>query len=279
MRLNLAFMLCACLMQVATAAPTAQEIIRQSCERESRDLELRRQYTWRQHGVVRQMDKKGGSKDRDNKVLDVFFIDGTEYRRVVEKDGKPLPEKEAREEQAKIDKAIGKHKRESADGRRKRQEKDRKELEDERRMRREIPNAFNFELLGEDSVNGRPCWKVRAEPKPGYKPTFGDAKFLPKVHGTLWVDKENYEWAKVDAESLDSFSVGLGLLRIGKGFRLLLEQQFVNNEIWAPVSIRINANARAMLFIGGNFDINIAFKDYRKYSVSSTVTVASEDAP
>ena len=278
MRLIPALLLCITIAHAATG-PTAQEIIRLSCERESQDLELRRQYTWRQQDRIRQIDKKGGSKERENKAFDVYYIDGTQYQKLVEKDGRPLSESDARSEQSKLDRAIEKHRRESASDRRKRQEKDRKELEDERRLRREIPNAYNFELLGEETVQGRPCWKVRAEPKPGYKPAFDNAKFLPKVHGTLWVDKANYEWAKIDAESLDTFTAGLGLLRIGKGFRLLLEQQFVNNEIWAPVSVQINANAKAMFFIGGNFDVNISFKDYKKYSVSSTVTIASDEAP
>ncbi len=279
MRFLLAAIVCACAALAADSRPSAQEIIQKSCERENQGLELRRQYTWRQHNLIRQVNKDGSFKSREDKLFDVFFIDGTEYRRTLEKDGRPLPEKDAREEQSKMDRAIEKHKREGASERRKRQESDRKELEEDRRLRAEIPKAYDFQLLGEESVNGRPCWRIRAEPKSGYNPGFNQAKWLPKVHGTLWVDKQNYEWAKVDAESLDTFSFGLGLMRIGKGFRFLLEQQYVNGEIWAPASIRAKANARALLFMGGNFDIEISFKDYRKYSVSSTVTVASDQNP
>ncbi|MBC7927801.1 MAG: hypothetical protein H7039_19315 [Bryobacteraceae bacterium] len=262
---------------VHAAVPTAEEIIQMSCERESQSLELRRQYTYRQTDDIRQLDKKGGLKSSKSKTFEVLYIDGTEYRRLVEKDGKPLTDKEIAEEQAKLNREIAKHKRETEGDRRKRQGKDQKELEEERRMRSEVPKAFDFQLLGEEPINGRPCWKLQAEPKPGYKPTFNNAKFLPKFRGTVWIDKENYEWGKVDAESLDTITAGLGLFRVGKGFRLVLEQMYVNNEIWAPVSVQIKANARAMLFVGGNFDVRISFKDYKKYSVSSTVTVASSD--
>ena len=205
-----------------------------------------------------------------------FLARGTEYKRLLEKDGKPLRRSRHSEEQAKLDREIEKQKHESESDRRKRQEKEHRELEDERQVRREVTQAYNFTLLGEEVVNGRSCWKIQAEPKPGYRPVHKDAKFLPKMHGTVWIDKDNYEWARVDAESLDTISAGLGLLRVGKGFRFLLEQQYVNNEIWAPVNIQIKATAKALFLVGGNFDVRISFKDYKKYSVNSTVTPAGE---
>lgn len=276
MRILCSLLFCACML---TAAPTADEIMRKSCERESHNVELRKQYTYRQTDEVRKVEKNGSFRDRKQRSFEVLYIDGTEYRRLVEKDGKPLPEKEAKEEQAKMDREIDKRKRESESSRRKRREKDQKELAEERQTRLEVPKAYDFSLQGDEVVNGRPCWKIAAEPKKGYKPGGGNAKFLPKLHGTVWVDKENYEWAKIDAESLETISAGLGLFRVGKGFRLQLEQAYINNEIWAPVTVNIKANARAMLFVGGNFDVAITFRDYRKYSVSSTVTMASESNP
>jgi len=254
--------------------PDVMDIVRKSCQRDNENLELRRQYTWRQIDNIRRL-KGSDWKTERLRAFDIFFIDGTEYRRLAEKDGKALSEKEAGEEQAKMDRELGKRKRESESDRRKRREKDAQELAEERKMRAELPAAFDWKLLGAEQVNGRPCWKVQAEPKPGYRPVAKNAKFLPKLHGTLWIDQQNYEWARVDAESLDTISAGLGMFRLGKGFRLLLEQSFINSEIWAPVSVRVKANARA-LFIGGNFDIDISFKDYRKYSVSSTVSGVEE---
>jgi len=249
--------------------------MQRSSERDSENLGLRRQYTYRMTSEVKQQ-KGSESKQRDLRTYDVFWLDGTEYKRLLEKDGKPLGEKQAHEEQAKLDREIEKQKRESESDRRKRQEKERRELEDERQVRREVTQAYNFSLLGEEVVNGRSCWKIQADPKPGYRPVHKDAKFLPKMHGTVWIDKDNYEWARVDAESLDTISAGLGLLRVGKGFRFLLEQQYVNNEIWAPVNIQIKATAKALFLVGGNFDVTISFKDYKKYSVNSTVTPAGE---
>jgi len=256
-------------------AQSADEIVARSCKRENENLSLRRQYTYRRTDDIKQL-RNESEKQRELKTYDILYIDGTEYKRLVEKDGRPLPEKEAREEQAKLGKEIAKHKGESDSDRRKRRENEAKQLDEDRKVRLEIPKDYRVTLLGQEGVNGRSCWKIQAEPKPDYKPVNKDAKFLPKMHGTIWIDQQNYEWAKVDAESLDTISAGFGLLRVGKGFRFILEQRFVNEEIWAPVSIQIKASARALLFVGGNFDVRISFQDYRKYSVSSTVLGTAE---
>src|SRR4051794_2092999 len=176
----------------AAGTPTVDEIMRRSCERESRDLEIRRQYTFRRTDDVKQNGKDGSSKQRELKTWEILYIDGTEYKRLVEKDGKPLNDKDAREEQEKMDREIQKRRNESASDRKRRLDKDRKELDDERQVRLELPNAYNFELLGEENVQGRPSWKIRAEPKPGYEPVHKEAKVFPKLHGTLWIDQGTY---------------------------------------------------------------------------------------
>lgn len=222
------------------------------------------------------LHKDGGTKERKQKTFEVLYISGTQYRRLIEKDGRPLNEKEAREEEAKMDREIRKRKGESDGDRRKRLGKEQKELDEDRKNRTEIPRAFEFTLLGEEVVSGRPCWKLQAEPRPGYKPNSRASSFMSKIHGTLWVDKQDYDWARIDAESLETFTVGLGLFKIGKGAHMQLEQHRVNDEIWAPKEARMKANAKALFLVGGNFDMQFRFYDYRKYSVDSTVTVAVE---
>src|SRR3954452_17679566 len=155
MRSFCTFLVCA-VAAVGAAAPTAEEIMQRSSERDSENLEVRRQYTYRMTSEVKQQ-KGNESKQRDLRTYDVFWLDGTEYKRLLEKDGKSLAEKQAHEEQAKLDREIDKQKHESESDRRKRQEKERRDLEDERQVRREVTQAYNFSLLGEEVVNGRSC--------------------------------------------------------------------------------------------------------------------------
>jgi hypothetical protein len=257
-----------------TAELSPYEIVRRSCERDSENLTLRQQYTYRYTGDVKKFDKNGTVKDTESAMKEVVYIDGTSFSRVIAKDGKPLLPKDAQKEQEKFEREIAKRKRESPDQRRKRLADEAKELKEERELRMQVAEAFTFNLLGEETVNGRECYRIAAEPKPGFQPKGRAAGLLPKLKGTLWIDKKDFEWVRVDAETLDTISFGLALVRVGKGARLEVEQSLVNNELWAPTMFRLTASARAMLLLSTRFDALVRFHDYKKYSVESVVTVA-----
>ena len=54
-------------------------------------------------------------------------------------------------------------------------------------------------------------------PKPGYRPTNATTAFFPKIKLKMWIDKKDYQWVKVDLESLDTITFGGILLRVAKG--------------------------------------------------------------
>jgi hypothetical protein len=259
------------------AESTPEQIVRLSCERDSDNLSLRQQYTFRQTEEVKLLDKKGGTKEHKFRTRETLWIDGTEYTRVIQKDGSPLTEKEARSEQQKMDSEIAKRRNESPGAKRKRLAEREKELREEREFRLQVPEAFEWRLTGEQEVNGHTCYRLRAEPKPGFRPRGNiAAKLLPKLHGTVWISKASHEWVKVDAETLDTISFGLAMVRIGKGARVELEQAEVNGELWFPQWLRVTASARAMLLIGANVNIFTRFHDFRKYQVESSFTLTGE---
>jgi len=45
----------------------------------------------------------------------------------------------------------------------------------------EVPDAFNFTLVGEEQVSGKPAWVISAEPKPGYRAKERLAKVIEKA--------------------------------------------------------------------------------------------------
>jgi len=77
--------------------------------------------------------------------------------------------------------------------------------------------------VGEPLIDGRASWKIQAEPKPGYAGK--DKGILRNVHGTLWIDKQDYQWVRVEAEVLDTITIGLFLARLNKGAVLEFENQ------------------------------------------------------
>jgi len=117
----------------------------------AKDLEndkLLRNYTYIEREVQNKLDGKGQTKSTEVKTYEVLEVYGEQINRLIEKDDKPLPEKDAAKEEKKIQKIIDKRKNESEGERKKREEKDEKDSEEGRKFVREIADAYNFKLVG-----------------------------------------------------------------------------------------------------------------------------------
>ena len=50
---------------------------------------------------------------------------------------------------------------------------------------------------------------ISATPKQGYKPKTSDGRNLLKIKGTLWIDKAEYQWVRVEAETIGTLTLGI----------------------------------------------------------------------
>jgi hypothetical protein len=226
--------------------------------------------------VENKLDGKGQTKSTEVKTYEVLEIYSEQVRRLIEKDDNPLDAKEAAKEEEKIQKIIDKRKNESDDERRKREEKDVKEREDGRKFVREVADAYDFKLVGEENVGGREAWVIDGEPRPGFEPHMKESKLLSKFHGRVWIDKGDLQLAKMDIEAIDTVSVGWVLARIHKGTRVMLEQTRVNDEVWLPRHVTFKVDARVALFKGFNVDGDQEYRDYKKFRTSSKIVGMGE---
>ena len=51
------------------------------------------------------------------------------------------------------------------------------------------------------------------------------------VRATLWIDKADLNWVRVDAEVIDDITWGWFVFRLAKGSHLSMEQVRVNDEV------------------------------------------------
>jgi hypothetical protein len=65
-----------------------------------------------------------------------------------------------------------------------------KERRRDHAMLMEMVDAFEFQLVGAEIVNGHECWVLDARPKRGYEPKDRETKVLAGMRGELWVDQE-----------------------------------------------------------------------------------------
>src|SRR5579864_9712616 len=253
-----------------------QQLFRVVAEKDLENDKHQRDYTYIEHQIEHKLDGKGQTKSTEVKTYEIVEIYGEQVERLIEKDDKPLDAKDAAKEEEKIQKIIDKRKNESEGDRRKRREKEEKDREEGRKFVTEIADAYNFTLVGSEPVGGREAWVIDGEPRPGYEPHMKDAKFLPKFHGRVWIDKNDLQLSKMDVECLDTISFGLFLARFHKGSRLLLEQTRVNDEVWLPAKLTAKIDVRLGLIKNFDVDLEQTFNDYKKFRASSKIVGVSE---
>lgn len=246
---------------------------------EQNDLENNkrlRDYTYVERVERRKLDEQGRVKKVESTTLDVLEIYGEQVFKRIAKDDKPLSETDARKEDDKIQKLIDKRKNESESDRRKRLEKEEKSREEDRKFVLEIADAFNFRLVGSEVVNGFDTWVLEVEPRPEYKPQQRGSKILTKFKGRIWIDKADAQMVKVDMTAIDTLSFGWLLAWVHPGTHIVVEQTKINDEVWLPKHLAVHVDARVALFKNFNEDVDVAYRDYKKFRAETKVTVVEE---
>jgi len=248
-----------------------QQLLRVVADKDLENDKLQRDYTYIERDVENKLDSKGQNKSTEVRTYEVLELYGEQVQRLIEKDDKPLSPKDAAKEEAKIQKIMDKRRNESDEDRRKREEKELKDREEERKFVTEIADAYNFKLAGTELVGGREAWVIDGEPRPGFEPHMKEAKFLPKFHGRVWIDKDDLQLARMDVEALDTVSWGLFLARFHKGSRVMMEQTRVNDEVWLPLHVTAKIDVRLVLLKNFNVGLEVSYRDYKKFRTSAKI--------
>jgi len=233
-------------------------------------------YVYSERQEERKLDKHGDVSSTETKTFDVLQIYGETVYRLVAKNDKPLSEKEAAKEEEKVQKLIDKRRNESPSEREKRLKKEEKEREEAREFVKEVADAYIFTHVGTEQIDGRDTYVIAAEPRPGFEPHRKEAKFLPKIHGRIWIDATENQWVKLDLEVIDTISFGLFLARLHKGTHIATEQTRVNDEVWLPRHTAVHVDVRVALLKNFNVDMDVTDKDYKKFHSESKIVGMEE---
>jgi hypothetical protein len=256
---------------VTLSSDQIKDLIRKAAEKDIENDKRQRDYTYSERVEEHKLDGKGTVKSTEVRIYDVLQIYGEEVRRLISKDGKPLPEKEAAKEEDKIQKVIDKRKGESDSEREKRLKKEEKDREHDREFVTEVADAYNFTYVGTENLQGRETYVIDAEPRSGFEPHTREGKILPKFRFRLWLDRSESQWVKLDASCIDTVSFGLVLARIHKGSRVLIETTRINDEVWLPQHIAVHVDAKLALLKSIDLDEDVTYKDYKKFKSQTRI--------
>ena len=239
-----------------SSVPDVRQIVESSIAATQRHWQARLQYTYVERDENRRLDSEGRVKSEDVDVSRTILVNGVPFEQLVERNGRPPSAEEERKQKEKLDKL----KRETPE---QRAERLRKQEEENTSLVREVPKAFDFQLVGEEVVNGRPAYVLQATPHPGYHAQGKYGKMFSKVEGKLWVDKQDLGWIKVDGQVIQPFSMGLFLARVLRGSHITMEQTRVDDGIWMPERVEVRAAAKIFFVKSLVIDRVLTYSEYR----------------
>jgi hypothetical protein len=247
----------------------AREVIRNAVAADERNWKIARNYRFLERVELRRLDSQGGLESTEVKTYDITLQEGTPYRQLVQRDDRPLPATEVRREQESFAKSIAGRRQETTAERAKRLSAYEGRPDWQREAWRELPDAFEFRLLGDGSFKGHSIFVIEAIPRQGYQPRSRTAKLFGSLKGRFWVDQQDHQIVKVEAEVIDSISVWLFLVRVAKGSRATLELTRVSDGVWLPDRLQVFASARLGLLKIFRFEQRV---DYSRYDPVSAVS-------
>jgi hypothetical protein len=253
--------------QHPVSALDVRQIVRRSIAATERSWEAREHYLYTEHDEDRRLDPDGRVRSQDVDDSIIILVNEAPFEQLVKRNGRPPSAEELRKQDEKRASLQRETPQERVERLRQQQEN--------RSFIREVPEGFDFQLIGEEVINDRPAYVLRATPRPGYRPHGRYAKLMSKVEGKLWVDKQDFGWVKVEGDVTQPFSMGLFLARVLCGSHITMEQSSFDDGIWMPKRIELRATAK-ILFVR-SYDINriLTYSNYQLQQPASLAAVHS----
>ena len=214
-------------------------------------------YTFNQLSRREKLDGDGAVKEKDEKLFEVFYIEGLMYRRLVKRNGQPLSVEEVtRERQREQDfrRQLPERKRRKEQGL----------SQDEVALNEELIGRYTFDLAGQETVSGRSCYVITYRPERDDLPIRRRIdRLLNKVSGKVWVDTQDYEIARLEIHLAGKATMWAGLIASVRKLEGEFEQTRTDEGVWLPLRIQGSLDARVLV---ANYRLiqNDRWSDFRK---------------
>jgi hypothetical protein len=223
----------------------------------------------------------GKPKKPDIRESTFFYLDGTEVSTLVKVNGQLLTPEAQKKENARVLKQIDdlekSANKKASSGQKDKQEQ--KEEEDEDISIDAFLRACQFVNPRRERFRGQDVLVFDFEPNPEFKARTLVEKVIQKLGGVVWIDEKALDVVRLDAFFVNNVKIAGGLLAdLQKGTRVILEQTYVNNEVWLPTYEEVHIDVRVLLLKGIKVDGTTRYSDYKKFNVETLSTIGKPKA-
>jgi hypothetical protein len=223
------------------ALPAGEKVIQRVLER-SATLAARTNapvWAYDKLQVMLKLDSDAKVEERTEKLYRVRIIQGVPFSRLIEVAGRELTEAELEQEnehEAAFQQGLsGRNPKKAV-------------REHEALIITNIMDHFQFRVLSREAIQARQTLVLTFEAKPGKNDSSLQDRLLSRMVGTLWVDEETADVARLDVRLAKPFSLGvLGMLATIKECRMELLSKPMSDGTWLPEKTTLSLSARMLL--------------------------------
>ena len=221
---------------------SAQEIMNQAVARaeEQRVSKADLEFEALVEAVTEHLDGDGAVKKTERLSYRRYPLEGVVYEELLAKDGEPLDAAGARAERERQERFV-----ERVRERREKGEDPRGRGENRVEFNEEFISRYDFQIVGEEEVNGHFCWVRTLAPRAGDLPVRRRIDHaLNNSTGRVWVSQDDYGLVLVEFEMAKSVRFWGGILGTLRNTIGRLEFTRVAEHVWVPTTIEIKLDHR-----------------------------------
>jgi hypothetical protein len=190
--------------------------------------------------------RKTGSSPLELRVHRAFPVGTGSYKINLSADGKPPNPEVYRADLEKLEKFLV-----AVIQRAPAQQEAYAKLEKKRKERNDLlgasRQAFIFTLTGHETRGTRTLARYSMVPNPAFRPATRTATVFTRVKGTIWVDEETKQLARIEGTVTEDISIALFLAKVYKGSHFMQERYEVAPGLWFPSFDQYDFDGRKFL--------------------------------
>lgn len=236
--------------------------------------EVREHYTFHELQTERVYDGGGHLKETKLKEYEVTPVADTLVHRIIKENGKELSQGEQEKEDRRVQKEVEDIMKRREKREKQSEKKGAKDDSDEEITVLSFLKATEITSERRETLGGQQVIAFDFEPKKDFKPRNRTESLVGKLAGTMWVDQDANQIARLEAHFTGSFKVGGGLVAsVSPSTAFVFEQKKIDGEVWLPSYAEANISAKILLLAKFNRGLTMQYSDYKKYHIDSDYNV------
>ena len=197
------------------------------------------------------------------KTSRVVYIAGSDYYLPLAIDDQPLSPDREKSELEKLKSEVQRRNAESPEARQRRIANFKKQRDEDAALVLDFPNAFTFELLREETMNGHPAYVLSGTPRKRTGPLSNAAKVLSGMRGTVWLDKDGFHAIRVACDVIAPVPIYGILARVLPGTHVEFGMAPVTDSTWLIGEFSMTLTVSKFLFFKSTQITRSTYSEYR----------------